>query len=348
MHFSFSRMFQMLRGLEETSTWGNNDETFNVRNMHLHGGPESVQKHSTFSESNAASHLINFNNARGKNVHGDAISRPKSAAPQLNPNSCPDRSTHSLFPSQNEKHKPAASPSDSLFQTFDVMKIGARRSASTGLIGGNQSSSSSSAMDALGLVHEFPSNRKPQTFMDLIQEDVLPKEPTPPEFSSRTKEPEVLDAVNGSSSHGYSAQPNGIHGPTMGSIQSVPVNNYSNRDYGQNSHQNYDHMQQVCTKHVEHSYRRKIWFSLSNTCSFPRRIKSKMVATEEWKQLEHLILSSTKTTCISSILIYLQYNINKHNKTYLSRYKVHNITIQCKEIIFLYTHKILLCTLTLK
>ena len=114
--------------------------------------------------------------------NNSAINHPvldclKSAAPS------PDRNHVSLFLDSHHRERLNDSSPDSLFRDFDIMKIGKRRSASTGVIG-HGPSSSSAVMESLGL----SSRDNKKTFMDLTQEDVPPKVPTP-EYDQIKKAP---------------------------------------------------------------------------------------------------------------------------------------------------------------
>ena len=94
--------------------------------------------------------------------NGDSITRCKSAAPQFN---------HGIFQTHKDDLE---EETNSLFEEFDIMKIGSRRSASTGVL--HAVGTHSSVMDSLGLAsHEVSNVRKQTSFMDLIQEDVPAK-----------------------------------------------------------------------------------------------------------------------------------------------------------------------------
>ena len=108
-----------------------------------------------------------------------------------------------------------ASPNhQSLYEKFDIMQIGSRRPASTGVIGQNSRTSiSPSVMESLGLIPTtdgLNTGRKQKPIMDLIQED-FPKTPSP-EFPTD----------NLTSNGNFSSQ-NGFHQTTATSSQPVTV-----------------------------------------------------------------------------------------------------------------------------
>lgn len=225
--------FDILQGLEAYSsgTWG--DET------------EYMLGTSSMTKSNIGNQFT-YNHSPNKDSIGGSISRPKSAAPQLmNTNSSPNRTHLSLFQSQNEKDA-SESESTSLFGDFDIMKIGSRRSASTGVIG-HGPKTSSSVMDSLGLTSHDVSSRKQHSLMDLIQENV-PKT-TPSNFKNIEQGSEAagidttLDPVN-SAHHvrGFSSQPDGMHG-VRSDMYSSQVSNFSHHPTERMQHpqnQNYN------------------------------------------------------------------------------------------------------------
>ncbi len=91
-----------------------------------------------------------------------------------------------LFPSENNS---LSSSSHSLYEDFDVMQIGSRRPASTGVIGQNSRIPASSAvMETLGLISTDGTKRKQKPIMDLIEED-FPKTPPTPEYHSSSNIP---------------------------------------------------------------------------------------------------------------------------------------------------------------
>lgn len=86
-----------------------------------------------------------------------------------------------LFSSENTS---LSSSNHSLYEDFDVMQIGSRRPASTGVIGQNSRIPTSSAvMETLGLISTDGTKRKQKPIMDLIEED-FPKTPPTPEYHS--------------------------------------------------------------------------------------------------------------------------------------------------------------------
>lgn len=84
--------------------------------------------------------------------------------------------------SSNDSNGVASPNHQSLYEKFDVMQIGSRRPASTGVIGQNSRTSiSPSVMESLGLIPTSDgliTGRKQKPIMDLIQED-FPKTPSP-------------------------------------------------------------------------------------------------------------------------------------------------------------------------
>ncbi len=176
----FSHFFQVLQGLEG---WGKNDEASNLeknlRNMQFNESPvgsKERQNLSSFHKSVDTDHLDDYYSSSRKSSE-ESIVRPKSAAPTLTQNSSLDRAAHlNPFHSHTEEHGTTTEHSSNLFKGFDVMKIGARRSASTGIIG---------LEGGDYFPNESQSNKKQTSFMDLIQEDVPPKVPSP-EYEKRT------------------------------------------------------------------------------------------------------------------------------------------------------------------
>ncbi len=163
----------MLEKLEEISsrTWGEEETSrYNstLKKLQFKSSLASDDIHSNSSTQSPSQSQFGFSSSVNGSPPYDKITRPKSAAPQLTGgSSSPQGHSHGLgiFESQTDQ-----SPS-SLFEDFDIMKVGTRRSASTGVIG-HGPTASSSVMDSLGLIpaHDT-STKKHTTFMDLIQED---------------------------------------------------------------------------------------------------------------------------------------------------------------------------------
>ena len=114
--------------------------------------------------------------------------------------------------SSNESNGVSSPVHQSLYEQFDIMQIGSRRPASTGVIGQNSRTSiSPSVMESLGLIPTsdvLKTGRKQKAIMDLIQED-FPKTPSP-EYPT-----------DNLSSDGNFPSQNGFHQTTSTSSQPV-------------------------------------------------------------------------------------------------------------------------------
>ncbi len=204
----------MLEKLEEISsrTWGE-EET--LKKLKFKSSLASDDIHSNSSTQSPGQSQFGFSSSTNGSPSYDKITRPKSAAPQLTGgSSSPQGHSHGLgiFEPQTDQS------SNSLFKDFDIMKVGTRRSASTGVIG-HGPTASPSVMDSLGLIpaHDA-STKKHTTFMDLIQED-FPKSPSPSsEIPQKISQPsgnftKILDRASSPSHHsqppgGYQSQSN--------------------------------------------------------------------------------------------------------------------------------------------
>eukprot|EP00554_Chaetoceros_debilis_P004644 CAMPEP_0194088042 /NCGR_PEP_ID=MMETSP0149-20130528/27571_1 /TAXON_ID=122233 /ORGANISM="Chaetoceros debilis, Strain MM31A-1" /LENGTH=887 /DNA_ID=CAMNT_0038771603 /DNA_START=247 /DNA_END=2910 /DNA_ORIENTATION=+ len=156
--------FNILDKLDEISSGAWREEDGSRFN---HNGSKDLDFNSSLGSRSSnplsnSSHANTFNGASA----GDSIARPKSAAPQLMDNGL------SIF--QPDSEVPSSA---SLFEDFNIIKVGARRSASTGVIG-HGSTKSSSVIESLGLIpaRDMSAKKKP-SFMDLIQED-FPRSPS--------------------------------------------------------------------------------------------------------------------------------------------------------------------------
>ena len=179
-------LIQVMNGL------GGSNHGFSSSTSHETWGDASLYRSaarddSSTSDSKQQFHLsshFNFDHLQGK-THKASDTMSESASQQINrmgSESVPPGL--GLFPSEKTR---TVSPNQSLYEsTFDVMQIGSRRPASTGVIGHNhRTSTSSSVMESLGLIpSEGVSKRKQKLMMDLIQED-FPKTPSP-EYQNET------------------------------------------------------------------------------------------------------------------------------------------------------------------
>ena len=144
---------------------------------------------------------------------GSLIDRPQSAAPNM---------SRPHAPPGLEPNFSSTSTLNNMFHSEDVMKIGVRRPASTGVIG--QVNTSTSVMETLGLMSSTDTQQRSsveintgtkKTYMDLIREDIA-KSPSP-EFNekfghvSTTDQPNSIHSTKPFSSHTMNySQPNGI------------------------------------------------------------------------------------------------------------------------------------------
>lgn len=206
---------------QELNEWRKGGPRVLPSNLEPESSPRNINSHnannlddvlppssSSFSSANNLHDKFKFEYSQ----HIDAIPRrPKSAAPQLNGN---------IFATATSvKEKQVANVSESLFRDFDIMHIGSRRPASTGVIDETDLSSSTTfavvrdpPMVLSSSLEKSSTNGKHAhaSFMDTIKEDSPSKSSLNLEFHPVPGHP-MVDDVGANATHTASATTTKLH-----------------------------------------------------------------------------------------------------------------------------------------